>query len=98
MLDGAASGTFTIKFLGNTTRDLPYTVTAAAMESASAKWRLTAHIEVDLDAPAGQVSLSLRYLVPAALWRPSYRAVLRPSVLSEGAHDFDDFEECSYAV
>ncbi len=49
---------------------------AAAMESASAKWRLSARIEVALDAPAGPVQLSLRYLVPAALWRPSYRASL----------------------
>ncbi len=49
---------------------------AAAMESASAKWRLSARVEVALDAPAGPVVLSLRYLVPAALWRPSYRASL----------------------
>jgi uncharacterized protein (TIGR02231 family) len=49
---------------------------AAAMESASARWRLTAAVEVALEAPAGPVTLSLRYLVPAALWRPSYRATL----------------------
>jgi uncharacterized protein (TIGR02231 family) len=49
---------------------------AAAMESASAKWRLSAQVEVALEAPAGPVVLSLRYLVPAALWRPAYRASL----------------------
>ena len=57
---------------------------SAAMESASAKWRLTARVEVALQAPAGPVALSLRYLVPAALWRPAYRAVLRPVLRSEG--------------
>ena len=49
---------------------------AAAMEAAGKQWRLRARVEIALEAPAGEVVVSLRYLVPAALWRPAYRATL----------------------
>ena len=58
---------------------------AAAIESASAKWRLRARVEVALDAPAGPVTLTLRYLVPAAMWRPAYRASLVDDVVTLSA-------------
>lgn len=42
-------------------------------------WRLSAEIELLLDGPEASVDLEVRYLVPAAMWRPSYRAHLTPS-------------------
>lgn len=38
--------------------------------------RLETTLELAVDAPAGQAELELRYLVPNALWRPSYEAAL----------------------
>ncbi|MEL6346752.1 MAG: mucoidy inhibitor MuiA family protein [Myxococcota bacterium] len=38
------------------------------------RWQMTASIELLLDGPAGAAALEVRYLVPSAMWRPSYRA------------------------
>lgn len=49
----------------------------ASLETLRGQWHLTARVEIALDAGEGPVNVSLQYVVPAAMWRPTYRAALR---------------------
>lgn len=54
---------------------------ARAREAAATGWKPHAVAELSVDGPAGEVEISLTYLVPAAVWRPSYTAHLRGGAL-----------------
>jgi len=47
-----------------------------AAETAATGWTLETSIVLSVDGPAGEATLALHYMVPAAVWRPSYEARL----------------------
>lgn len=50
---------------------------ARAREAATTGWKPHAAVELSVDGGPGPVEVSLRYLVPNAVWRPSYVAHLQ---------------------